>query len=699
MPLIDQITVGDQLIITADQSPITSGIQAPLGSIVTVNDGSGLFIKMGSLATNYMKTITSNNLADITAVGTITSGVWQGSQIADAFLAAISWSKVTSTPTTLAGYGITNALSTTLTSAQIFIGNGSNIATAQAVTGDLTLSNTGVTTLATVNSNIFGTNSFIKHTVNAKGLITSATAVVAGDITTALGYTPVNRAGDTMSGFLTLNADPTLGLHAATKNYVDSFIAGSITWKQEVKVATTANITLSGTQTVDGFILSIGDRVLVKNQTTQSQNGIYIVAAGAWTRSTDTDTGAKIASATVMVQYGTINKDTQWTCSNSTDPIIGTDPITFVQISGPGTYIAGTGLTLTGNTFAIDATVATLAGTQTFTNKTISGATNTLTNIANASLTNSTITINGTPISLGGTVSTGTVTSIAISGAEFSITGSPITTSGTIALALAVQGGLTAGTYNNLTVNNKGIVTAASNISYLTANQTITLSGDVTGSGATAITATIVNNAITTAKIANAAVDLTTKVTGILPPANGGTGTSTVFTAGSIVFSGVGGVYAQKNTNLFWDNTNNSLGVGTATPTDTLHIVGTTRLEHVTGVSQTITGATINTTTATTTPLQLISIPTDTVVVIRTTVQARKTNTPNQGNSNGYVRTVRARNIAGTVVIGTISSDYTFEDRAAYNATFDVNGTNVRIMVKGAAGEDVTWTCTTVVTR
>ncbi|MFM8446874.1 MAG: hypothetical protein ACKN92_01705, partial [Candidatus Nanopelagicaceae bacterium] len=91
----------------------------------------------------------------------------------------------------------------------------------------------------------------------------------------------VPKSGGTMTGYLTLNADPTNALHAVTKQYADQLRQG-IDAKQSCKVATTTNITLTGTQTIDSIALSVGDRVLVKNQATASQNGIYVVASGAW---------------------------------------------------------------------------------------------------------------------------------------------------------------------------------------------------------------------------------------------------------------------------------------------------------------------------------------------------------------------------------------------------------------------------------
>jgi hypothetical protein len=149
-------------------------------------------------------------------------------------------------------------------------------------------------------------------------------------------------------------ADPTLTTDAANKQYVDGLVAG-LSWKNAVSCATTGNITLSGTQTIDGYAVTAADRVLVKNQTNQTENGIYIPAAGAWTRSTDMDVSTEFPSAAVFVKLGTVNKDTAWTCTNDTAPALGTTNIVWAQFSGAGTYTAGNGLTLTANTFDVGA--------------------------------------------------------------------------------------------------------------------------------------------------------------------------------------------------------------------------------------------------------------------------------------------------------------------------------------------------------
>jgi hypothetical protein len=206
---------------------------------------------------------------------------------------------------------------------------------------------------------------------------------------------------------------PTDATDAATKAYVDSVTEG-LHIHESARAATTANINLANAvengDTLDGIVLATGDRILVKNQTTTSENGIYVVqASGQPSRATDFDTAAEVDSGDFIFVYaGTANAGTGWVQTNK-PATIGTDPITFTQFSGAGTYLAGNGLTLTGNSFSINTTItADLSTAQTLTNKSISGSANTLTNIPNNALSNSAITINGTSVSLGGTRTLGT---------------------------------------------------------------------------------------------------------------------------------------------------------------------------------------------------------------------------------------------------------------------------------------------------
>lgn len=126
-------------------------------------------------------------------------------------------------------------------------------------------------------------------------------------------------------------ADPTSPQSAATKSYVDGVLDGR-SWKNPVKVATTANITLSAPQTIDGIAVIAGDRVLVKDQTLGENNGIYIVAAGAWSRSSDANTGLELEGAAVFVAQGTVNHDFQF--AQTADTItLGTTPLVWVVTS------------------------------------------------------------------------------------------------------------------------------------------------------------------------------------------------------------------------------------------------------------------------------------------------------------------------------------------------------------------------------
>lgn len=139
-------------------------------------------------------------------------------------------------------------------------------------------------------------------------------------------------ASPTFTGTVTVPT-PTNGTDAANKSYVDNAVQG-LSWKNAARVATTANITLSGTQTIDGVAVVAGNRVLVKNQSTASANGLYVVAAGAWSRATDADTAAEVDGLTVFVEEGTVGADTVWTLTTDTPITLGTTSLTFGQVNG-----------------------------------------------------------------------------------------------------------------------------------------------------------------------------------------------------------------------------------------------------------------------------------------------------------------------------------------------------------------------------
>ena len=173
----------------------------------------------------------------------------------------------------------------------------------------------------------------------------------------------VNKAGDTMTGALTLSGAPTQDLHAVTKAYVDSVVQG-LDIKESVRVATTENIALSGAISVDGVALVAGDRVLVKNQTNAAENGIYVVDNGAWSRAVDASNGKVSSGMFTFVEDGTVNANSGYVLATDGEIVVGTTPLTFSQFSGMGQVIVGTGLGKNGNEVFIKDT-GVVAGTYT----------------------------------------------------------------------------------------------------------------------------------------------------------------------------------------------------------------------------------------------------------------------------------------------------------------------------------------------
>jgi hypothetical protein len=124
--------------------------------------------------------------------------------------------------------------------------------------------------------------------------------------------------------------------NVASVDSIIEFLSTDSAHKTNVLVATTANITLSGTQIIDGVTVAAGDRILVKNQATAAQNGIYIVQSGAWVRSTDADTAAELAAAIVPVTTGTTNGGLFYATGFKASNALGTDAVTFSQIGSGG---------------------------------------------------------------------------------------------------------------------------------------------------------------------------------------------------------------------------------------------------------------------------------------------------------------------------------------------------------------------------
>ena len=277
------------------------------------------------------------------------------------------------------------------------------------LTGDITTAGGALaTTLATVNSNV---GTFQGLTVNAKGLVTAAsnqsyltanqTITLSGGVTGSGTTAITTTIATTLDAIPTAVANVSLGSHrivsladpvgaqdAVTLNYLTNQL-GLLIGKAECQAATvtalaastyvngssgvgaTLTLTVAAVLVLDGYTPNLGDRLLIKNQSSALQNGVYVLSTlgtvlinAVLTRSLDFDQATDgINGAFTFIQNGTVNAGTGWYCSTFGSVTFGTTAINFTEFSGPGTYSAGTGLTLTGTTFSI--TNAGTAGTYT----------------------------------------------------------------------------------------------------------------------------------------------------------------------------------------------------------------------------------------------------------------------------------------------------------------------------------------------
>ena len=220
----------------------------------------------------------------------------------------------------------------------------------------------------TVTSGSYGnTNKSLTVSFDAQGRATFATSqnidIVhtqvsdfdAGVRTNRLDQLTQPSANVAMNGNrLTGLADPVGDQDAATKAYVDATAVG-LDVKDSARVATTADITLSGVQTIDGVGVLAGDRVLVKNQSDKTENGVYnVVSGGAWTRSEDAVQDELTSGSFVFIEEGSVNGSAGFVVSTANPITIGTDEIEFSQFSGAGQITAGSGMTKSGNTLDVN---------------------------------------------------------------------------------------------------------------------------------------------------------------------------------------------------------------------------------------------------------------------------------------------------------------------------------------------------------
>lgn len=257
------------------------------------------------------------------------------------------------------GYGVGTVGSVALSLPSIFTVSGSPVTTSGTLTG--TLATQAANTVFIAPDGATGTPTF--RSLLAADIPTLTAAKISNFDTQVRTSRLDQMAAPTVavafnSQRITGLADPSGAQDAATKAYVDAVKTG-LDVKDSCRAATTANITLSDTQTIDGVAVVAGERVLVKDQTTASANGIYVVAAGAWARSTDADNtpaGEVTGGMFTFVTEGTVNADSGWLLTTNDAIVLGTTSLAFAQFSGAGQITAGAGLTKTGNQLDVAST-------------------------------------------------------------------------------------------------------------------------------------------------------------------------------------------------------------------------------------------------------------------------------------------------------------------------------------------------------
>lgn len=360
---------------------------------------------------------------------------------------------------------------------------------------------------------------------------------------TTIGATTPSSAAFTTA---TVATAPTGSTDVANKQYVDGYVAG-LSWKPPVNYGTTGNITLSGLATQGGGDwasgLTAGMRVLVKNQTAQAENGIYVAASSGWTRSVDANVWDELVSAICFVESGSTLSGSAWYCPAQPGGTLGTTAVTWSNFSVAATYSAGTGLTLAAYQFSITNTGITAAtygsassvpvyavnaqGQLTSTTNTaIAINANQITSgsITNAQLANSSVTLNGTSVSLGGSATITAANPNALTfGTGFTAGSYDGSSAKTIALA---NSGVSAATYGSASavpvfaVNAQGQITSVTNTSIAIANTAVSGLGTMSTQNANAV-------AITGGSVNGTSVGATTPASGAFTTLSGNATTST----------------------------------------------------------------------------------------------------------------------------------------------------------------------------
>ena len=378
--------------ITINGTPVSLGGTITIaGDIEGVSAGTGLTgggtsgtVTLSldtTIAATTNNTLTLSNKSISLATNTLSGTISEfNTALSDADFATIAGAETLSNKS-ISGTSntLTNIANTSLTNSSVTV-NGSSISLGGSAT--VTAVNPNALTISTgLSGTSYDGSAAVTLAIDSTVATTSGSQTLTNKTLGASTVLGANLGAGTYR--VTNLGTPTDATDAATKAYVDS-VAEGLHVHASCVAATTGNIDLSNGleagDIIDGVTLAADDRVLVKNQSTTSENGIYVaVTSGVAVRASDYNTASEIDPGDfVFISGGTVNDNTGWV-QTQVVTTLGTDPIQFTQFSGAGTYQAGNGLTLTGNTFSINTgTTVDLSTAQTLTNKTLALGSNTI---------------------------------------------------------------------------------------------------------------------------------------------------------------------------------------------------------------------------------------------------------------------------------------------------------------------------------
>jgi len=364
--VISDETGTGSLVFATSPTLVTPALGTPSALVGTNITGTAAGLTAGNVTTN------ANLTGDVTSVGNATSiaagvivdaDINASAAIADTKLATISTAgKVSNSATTATSANTASAIvardaSGNFTASTITANLTGNVSGSSGSTTGNAATATALQTARAINGvNFDGTAAII---VTAAAGTLSGTTLAAG--VTASSLTSLGTIANLTATAGTIATTPSGSTDIANKLYVDT-VAQGLDAKASCVAATTADITLSGAQTIDGVSIVAGNRVLVKNQSLSQNNGIYLCASGSWTRTTDANTWDALTSSLTFIEQGTTNADCGFVCTANAGGTLGTTALPWSQFSGAGTFTAGTGLTLTGSVFSLTSPVAVANG-------------------------------------------------------------------------------------------------------------------------------------------------------------------------------------------------------------------------------------------------------------------------------------------------------------------------------------------------